>query len=175
MNIVASCWWEQGDYWGFRGNSCACAAIGWQTASVRESNIPGVDVCISLLFDCYFAKFTWRILHVSFNLIPPTSIHNMFTCWLQGLNRKLKSHILVGASAFGWALWLTRNNIVFDKVLAPSYLQIIFRGTYWIRSWSQLQKEEDRQMMKMYCRNIETTTMEVFSRHGWRFSNRIGL
>ena len=30
-------------------------------------------------------------------------------------------------------------------------------------------------MMKMGCMNIETTAMEVFSRHGWRFSNRIGL
>ena len=75
-----------------------------------------------LFFDRHFAKFVWRIVHVSFNLIPPTSIHNMFTGWLQGLNRKLKSQILVGASAFGWALWLTRNNIVFDKVLTPSYL-----------------------------------------------------
>ena len=62
--------------------------------------------------------------------------------------------------------------IVFDKVLAPSYLQVIFRGTYWIRSWSLLQKE-DRQMIKMDCRNIETNAMEVFPRHGWRFNNRI--
>ena len=30
-------------------------------------------------------------------------------------------------------------------------------------------------MMKMDCRNIETTAMEVFSRHGWSFSIRIGL
>ena len=99
----------------------------------------------------------------------------MFTDWLHGFNRKLKSKILVGASAICWVIWLTRNDIVFDKVLAPSYLQVIFRGTYWIRFWSLLQKEEDRQMMKMRCRNIETTTLEVFVRHGWRFSNRIAL
>ena len=91
-----------------------------------------------LLFDCHFAKFIWRIVRVSFNLIPPTSVHNLFTCWLEGINRKLKSHILVGASAICWALWLTRNNIVFDTVLAPSYLQAIFRETCWIRSRSLL-------------------------------------
>jgi hypothetical protein len=62
---------------------------------------------------------------------------------------------------------------VFDKVLAPSYLQFIFRGIYWTRSWSLLQKEEDRHMMKMGCKTIETITMEVFSRHGWRFSNML--
>ena len=102
------------------------------------------------------------------------SVHNLFT-GLDGINKKLKSKIFVGASAICWVIWLTRNGIIFDKAAAPSYLQIIFRGTYWIRSWSQLQKEEDRQMMKMGCMNIETTAMEVFSRHGWRFSNRIGL
>jgi len=78
-----------------------------------------------------------------------------------------------GFSILCWVIWLTRNDIVFDKVLAPSYLQVIFKGTYWIRFWSLLQKEEDRQMMKMGCRKIETTAMEVFARNGWRFSNRI--
>jgi hypothetical protein len=50
-----------------------------------------------LLFDYHYAKFMWRIVHVFFNLIPPTSVHNLFTCWLEGINRKLKYQILVGA------------------------------------------------------------------------------
>ena len=128
-----------------------------------------------LLLDCHLAKFMWRIVHVSFNLIPPNSVHNMFTSWLEGLNRKMKSQILVGASAICWAIWLTWNDIVFDKALAPSYLQVILKGTYWTRYWSLLQKEEDRHMMKMGCRTIETAAMEVFARHGWRFSNRLAL
>jgi hypothetical protein len=36
-----------------------------------------------------------------------------------------------------------------------------------------LQKEEDRQMIMMGCRSIETTAMEIFATYGWRFSNRI--
>jgi hypothetical protein len=31
-----------------------------------------------LLFDCHYAKFMWRFIHISFNLRPSTSIHNMF-------------------------------------------------------------------------------------------------
>jgi hypothetical protein len=126
-----------------------------------------------LLFDCPFVKFVWRTIHISFNLTSPTSVHNMFTDWLHGFHRELKSKILVGANAICWVIWLTRNNEVFNKVLAPSYLQVIFRGTYWIRFWSLLQKEEDRQMMKIGCRKIETIAMKVFARNGWRFSNRI--
>jgi hypothetical protein len=83
-----------------------------------------------LLFDCHFSRFVWRVIHISFNLSPPTSVHNFFTDWLLGMNGKLKYKILVGAAAFCWVIWLTRNDLVFDKILAPSYLQVIFRGTY---------------------------------------------
>jgi len=83
----------------------------------------------------------------------------LFIGSLQELNRKIKSQIFVGASAMCWALWLTQNDVVFDKAVAPSYLQIIFKGTL-------LQKEEDRHIMKAGCRIIETTTIEVFARHG---------
>jgi hypothetical protein len=81
-----------------------------------------------LFFDCHFAKFMWRIVHVFFKLLPPTSVNNLFTDWLDGINRKLKYKILVGASAICWVIWLTRNNIIFDNAAAPSYLQVIFRG-----------------------------------------------
>jgi hypothetical protein len=62
---------------------------------------------IQHLFECHFAKFIWRIIQVSSNLLPPTSVHNIFTGWLEGIDRKLKSHILVGVSAICWAIWLT--------------------------------------------------------------------
>ena len=81
-----------------------------------------------LFFNCHFARFVLRTVHVSFNLIPPTSVYNLFTGWLHGINRKLKYKILVGASAICWVIWLTQNNIIFNKAAAPSYLQVIFRG-----------------------------------------------
>jgi hypothetical protein len=52
----------------------------------------------------------------------------LFTSWLHGINRKIKSKIIVGASTICWAIWLTQNNIIFDKAVTPSYLQVIFRG-----------------------------------------------
>jgi hypothetical protein len=51
-----------------------------------------------------------------------------------------------------------------------------FERSIWDpKYWSLLQKEEDRQMIMMGCRSIETTAMEIFARHGWRFSNRIAF
>ena len=128
-----------------------------------------------LLFDCHFAKFMWRIVHASFNLIPPSSVQNLFTSWLEGINRKMKSQILVGANAICWVIWLTWNDIMFDKALAPSYLHVIFKGTYWTRYWSLIQKEEDCHLLMMGCRTVEIATMEVFARHDWRFANRLAF
>jgi hypothetical protein len=65
----------------------------------------------------------WQTIQVSFNLIPPTSIHDLFTGWLQGMNRKMKSLILVGASAICGGIWLTQNNMILNKAVTPSYLQ----------------------------------------------------
>ena len=48
------------------------------------------------------------------------------------------------------------------------------RGTYWIRSWWLLFKEEEREVLKSGCMKMETTIMNLFNRLGWKLSNRIG-
>ena len=82
------------------------------------------------------------------------------------MNKKLRSLVLVGACAICWAIWLSRNDLVFDKVLVPSYMQVIFRGTHWTRVWAALHKEEDRPMMKIGCKMLETAVMEIFVANG---------
>uniref|UniRef100_A0A0A9C821 Uncharacterized protein n=1 Tax=Arundo donax TaxID=35708 RepID=A0A0A9C821_ARUDO len=52
-------------------------------------------------------------------------------------------------------------------------MQVLFRGTYWFRYWSLLQKEEGRPFIKDVCRRLEITVMEIFTNHGWRSSDRI--
>ncbi|WVZ57646.1 hypothetical protein U9M48_008006 [Paspalum notatum var. saurae] len=46
-------------------------------------------------------------------------------------------------------------------------LQVIFRGTYWLRFWSQLQREEQaKTALSLMRRNIENIAME-FINGGW--------
>ena len=98
----------------------------------------------------------------------------MFDGWLQGVDKEKSKLILVGASALYWVLWLCRNDRVFDKSPSISYMQVIFRATYWLRLWAQLQKcEEDREFLSVACRNLESTVMQLFTNHGWRFTNRL--
>jgi len=128
-----------------------------------------------LFFDCQMARIVWRIVQVSFNISPPVSIFHMFNGWLNGINKELMYKILVGASALCWTIWLSRNDMVFNNFRAVTPLQVIFRGTHWIRFWALQHKEDDRPHVLMGCRVIETTSVEIFSSNGWSFSNRIAF
>jgi hypothetical protein len=85
-----------------------------------------------------------------------------------------KSLILTDVSDVCWAMWLSRNDIIFYKVNPQLYLQIHFRATYWIRFWALLQKD-DKITISENCRVLESIAMEIFARNGWWFSNRLRL
>jgi hypothetical protein len=83
---------------------------------------------------------------------------------------------LLGVAALCWAIWLNRNDVVFNNAGSNSFMQVIFRTTHWIRTWSQLHKsEEARDRLKKGCQFLETIVLEVFANFGWRFANRITL
>ena len=86
---------------------------------------------------------------------------------------KKKKIILVGVAALFWAIWLCRNDLVFKKTETISFLQALFRGTYWLRFWRLLQKEETREDIKLVCQNLEVVAMELFAKKGWRFNHRL--
>jgi hypothetical protein len=48
----------------------------------------------------------------------------------------------LGAAALCWALWISRNDIVFNRSKPNSCLQVIFRGAYWIRCCRSCQKRK---------------------------------
>ena len=90
----------------------------------------------------------------------------MFNSWLQGVDKEKSKLILFGASALCWALWLCRNDRVFDKSPSISYMQVIFRAIYWLQCWVQLQKcEDDKEIMKVACRRLETIVMQLFANY----------
>ena len=74
-----------------------------------------------LFIDCHVAKFLWRAVQFAFDLNPPRSITHLFGNWLRGVGTKLKRQLLVGTSALCWAIWLSRNDVVFDKSPTKTY------------------------------------------------------
>jgi len=68
---------------------------------------------------------------------------------------------------------LSRNDVGFKKTKPNSFLQVTFRGTYQTKCWSLLSKEEEENALKKNCRLLEMTVMEILSKFGWKFSNKI--
>jgi hypothetical protein len=126
-----------------------------------------------LFFSCPFVKIIWRIIHMTFNIPPPSNITNLFGNWLNGVAKKDKEHIRVGVCALLWAIWNVRNDFTFNKRSYPSFLQVIPLVTHWIHMWSYLQPEEQRRDMDIGCNRLETVARDFYSRCGWHTERRI--
>jgi hypothetical protein len=83
-----------------------------------------------LFFDCPMAKLVWEILSLTFGIRMPSDVGNLFGPWLQSFSKKQRNRVVVGVAAFCWAIWISRNDIVFHKSHSLSILQVIFRGTH---------------------------------------------
>ncbi|WVZ54040.1 hypothetical protein U9M48_004908 [Paspalum notatum var. saurae] len=60
--------------------------------------------------------------------------------WFRGGGQNKVGMLLAGAAALCWALWLTRNDVLFNNCKPKYVLQALFRGTHWLRLWAQLQR-----------------------------------
>jgi hypothetical protein len=80
---------------------------------------------------------------VSLNIVVPISVVNIFYGWVMGLGSQYKSLVLVRVTVLCWELWTSRNDIVFDNSSIKTYMQVLYRGMYWLCQWAQLQRHED--------------------------------
>jgi hypothetical protein len=76
--------------------------------------------------------------------------------------------VLIGLAALCWALWTSRNDLIFQKSQYKSILQLIFR------SWSVLSKQDERIILKEGCHASETVALEFVHKFGWNALKRIG-
>jgi hypothetical protein len=81
-----------------------------------------------------FAKIVWRMVYLTYNIPPPSNITNMFGNWLNGVHKIDKAKICIGVSVLCWAIWTSRNNIVFNKQKGINFLQVVRRATQWTQS-----------------------------------------
>jgi len=73
------------------------------------------------------ARFIWNIIFITFGIQPPSGVSNMLVLGSMGFLPSLKIQILVGATALCWAIWLSRNDVSFNRTTINSFMQVIFR------------------------------------------------
>jgi hypothetical protein len=125
-----------------------------------------------LFFQCQFARSIWSIIQIGSTLYPPRSVAHIFGNWLNGVDHRFKILIRVGAIAIIWSLWLCRNDKVFNAANC-SFMQVIYRCTALLRSWSPLQRMEDRDLFMEVSTRLEDVAKAFFTRHGWLHTHRI--
>ena len=118
-----------------------------------------------LFFQCSFARSIWSTIQIASNLYPPKSVANIFGNWLNGVDSRLKLIIRVGAIAVIWSLWLCRNDKVFNDKNC-SLLQVIYRCTALIRSWSPLQHVGQRDLFMKVSTWLEASARDIFTQRG---------
>jgi hypothetical protein len=52
----------------------------------------------------HLQKKLWRIVHMTFTIMSPSNINNMFGNWLNGITKKDKGFIRVGVCALLWEI-----------------------------------------------------------------------
>ena len=138
--------------------------------------LPSSRVNSTPFFGCYYAKFLWRSIHLLFGISPPLSINDLFENWSKLGSKKFNSSLLTAASALLWTIWLTRNEIVFDKCKPKSLLQVLFRETHWLRQWAILQRHEDlKDLLTSAATRLETSALASFSSNGWFMHKYVGF
>jgi hypothetical protein len=83
-----------------------------------------------LFFECALAKFIWRVIQITFGLSIPLNIKHVFRKWEQRMNEKDKKLLYVGIGDIFWSIWLSRNDLIFNKIPISSYMKVMFRMTY---------------------------------------------
>ena len=107
---------------------------------------------------------------------PPKSIDDLFNRWSKMASNDHNSLLLTAASTLCWAVWITRNEVVFDKCRPKSLLQLLFRGTHWLRQWARLQRCDDRRdQLIIVGQHLETSALHFFGSNGWLSNRHIGL
>ena len=126
-----------------------------------------------LFLDCHHAKTIRRTVCIATGLTPPNFVSHMLGSWLSNFDLKEK-YILVEVAALYWVISRCCNDLIFENCKYTSFMQATFRGTYWLRLWALLQRDDEtKEYVRSASKKLETTTLELFAFHGWKFNNRL--
>jgi hypothetical protein len=85
--------------------------------------------------------FVWQIVHIAFDIIPPTNVTQLLGNWLRGVVKKKLSTNTCSFEPYGMyemTISLTMQNLLF--------MQVIPLAAHGIRIWFHLQPTEKREI-----------------------------
>jgi hypothetical protein len=67
-----------------------------------------------LFFDCPMAKLVWGCVAFAFGINKPINVQHLFGPWLRSFSKEQRNLVLIGMTALCWAIWISRNDLVFN-------------------------------------------------------------
>jgi hypothetical protein len=67
-----------------------------------------------LFFNCPIAQLTWGSVCFTFGVKKPEGVGHLFGPWLRSFSSKQRNLVLISLTAICWALWISRNDLVFQ-------------------------------------------------------------
>jgi hypothetical protein len=89
-----------------------------------------------LFFNCPMARLMWGIVCFTFGITKLVDVGYLLGPWLRCFSDKKRNLVLIGLAVLCWALQISRNDLMFHKSQYKSIFQVMFRGTFSIKSWS---------------------------------------
>jgi hypothetical protein len=88
----------------------------------------------------------------------------LFNNWSKLGGTKHNHLVLISVVVLCWAIWLTINDIAFNMWTPNTFLQVLFRGTQWLKSWALLQRLDDyKECMLKACKALESRAMHFLA------------
>jgi hypothetical protein len=90
------------------------------------------NIAYNILHSCFLSVILLDSVGSSltgffFGLSILRSVKHVFGSCLLGVTSKIKKNmIFTGVAALCWAIWTSRNDLVFDKTPMVTYLQVMF-------------------------------------------------
>jgi hypothetical protein len=75
-----------------------------------------------VFFDCPMARLLWGAVCFTFGVKKPKDVGHLFGPWIRSFSKKQRNLVLVGMAAFYWVLWISRNDLMFNKTQYKSIL-----------------------------------------------------
>jgi hypothetical protein len=102
--------------------------VAYPTSKRQRISHPYNSYCYPhLFFDYVLTKFLWGVIQLIFGFTKPQDIRHVYGGWSQIMDAKTKKIFVVGIGVMLWSIWLSRNNIVFNKktnfILYADYVQ----------------------------------------------------
>jgi hypothetical protein len=98
----------------------------------------------------------------------------MFGNLLYGVRKSDKDKTHFGLWALCWSIWITRNDMIFNKQNGTKILQVIRRTSHWIQLWVFLLPEDLREDMVFGCNRMFGVAQDFFFQAtGWWHINTL--